>query len=219
MCYSAEADMVAGLVIGAVGIDAIRHIDDRRYLPLAAVPLVLAGHQLIEAVAWWSMEGRASPASGELAVAAYLLIALGIVPLLVPYAVWRSEVDPARRARMLPFLAIGLVTSMALLYGMAAGTYGATIAGRYIEYAIAAPGGGLVGGTYVLATCVPFLLSSNRRLVLFGGINLVAVSVLALLLSAGLISLWCVWAAVTSVVIAREVRGTSAVPSRRIAIG
>ena len=99
MCYSAEADMVAGLVVGAVGVDAIRQIDDRRYLPLAALPIVLAGHQLIEAVAWWSMEGRASPESGELAVAAYLLIALGIVPSLVPYAVWRAEADPARRAQ------------------------------------------------------------------------------------------------------------------------
>ena len=46
MCYSPEADVVAGLMVGAIGIDAVRHVDDRRYLPLAAVPLVLAAFSL-----------------------------------------------------------------------------------------------------------------------------------------------------------------------------
>lgn len=84
MCYSAEADLVAGLVIGGVGIDAIRHVEDRRLLPLASVPLVLAGHQLLEAVAWWSLEGRASAAAGDMAVTAYLIIAFVIVPTWFP---------------------------------------------------------------------------------------------------------------------------------------
>lgn len=219
MCYSAEADLVAGLVIGGVGIDAIRHVEDRRLLPLASVPLVLAGHQLLEAVAWWSLEGRASAAAGDMAVTAYLIIAFVIVPTLVPYAVWRSEQDPGRRSRMLPFSIMGLVTSVVLLYGMASGSYSAAIAGRYIEYGTTAPGGGMIGAVYVLATCVPFLLSSRRHLVLFGLVNIPAVAVLALLLAEGLISLWCVWAAVTSVVVAREVRGTARAPARRVAIG
>jgi len=60
VCYSLEADLIAGLVVGAVGIDAVRHVDDRRNLALAAVPLVLAAHLLVEAVAWWSLEGSVS---------------------------------------------------------------------------------------------------------------------------------------------------------------
>jgi hypothetical protein len=49
-------------------------------------------------------------------------------------------------------------------------------------------------------------VSGNRRFVLFGVANLAAVGVLGWLLARGVISLWCVWAAVTSVAIAREVR-------------
>jgi len=52
VCYSPEADLIAGLVVGAFGVDALRHADDRGEMALAAVPLVLAAHQLIEAVAW-----------------------------------------------------------------------------------------------------------------------------------------------------------------------
>ena len=44
-------------------------------------------------------------------------------------------------------------------------------------------------------------MSSDRLIVLFGVSNLVAVMVLAWLTVGGLTSLWCVWAAVTSVAI------------------
>lgn len=212
MCYSAEADLVAGLVVGAVGIDALRHVDDRRHLPLAAIPIVLATHQLVEAVAWWSLEGRLSPASGYLAVTAYLVIALGLVPILVPYAVMRAEPDPGRRARMQPLIIVGLAVSVVLLYGIATNPYEAAIAGRYIDYDIVAPGGGLTGALYVLATCAPLLMSSHQRLVIFGMINVLAVVLLLNLLSSGLISLWCVWAAVSSIVIAHHLREESVGP-------
>ena len=134
MCYSLEADLIAGLVVGAVGIDAVRHVDDRRNLALAAVPLVLAAHLLVEDVAWWSLGGSVSPAAGNLAVSVYLIIALGVVPVLVPYAVMRSEPDRQRQARMLPLVLLGIGVSIVLLFGMATNPYGATIGGRYLAY-------------------------------------------------------------------------------------
>jgi len=222
MCYSPEADLVAGVVVGAIGVDALRHVEDRRYLPLAAVPIVLATHQLIEAAAWWGLQDRVSQATGESAVTAYLIIALGIVPLLVPFAVMRSEPNPVRQRWMTPFVWMGLVVAVALLTGLATGGYSASIGGRFLAYEIATPGGGIIGVFYVLAVCTPFLLSSQQRLVLFGVINVLAVAVLTLLLSSGLISLWCVWAAISSVVVARHIREVSGVTrtrTHRIATG
>lgn len=206
MCYSPEADLAAGLVVGAVGVDVLRHVDDRRYLPLASVPLLLAAHQLIEAVAWWGLQGQVPPTVGDFAVVTYLVIALGVVPIVVPYAVMRSEPVAQRQTWMSPFVVIGVAVSAVLLFGMATGGHSATIAGRYIAYDTNAPGGGLIGGLYVLAVCTPLLLSSQRRLVLFGSVNLPVVLLLSALLSGGLISLWCVWAALSSLVIARHIR-------------
>jgi hypothetical protein len=209
VCYSPEADLIAGLVVGAVGIDAVRHVDDRRNLALAAVPLVLATHLLVEAVAWWSLEGSVSPAAGNLAVSVYLIIALGVLPVLVPYAVMRSEPDRHRRARMVPLVVVGIGVSIVLLFGMATNPHGATIGGRYLAYNTVDPFYGLTAGFYVLAVCAPFLMSSQRRLVIFGVANIVVLTLLSVLLSSGLISLWCFWAAVSSVVIARHIRETS----------
>ena len=45
---------------------------------------------------------------------------------------------------------------------------------------------------------------------LSGGRGIVAVVGLAALLSAGLISLWCVWAAISSIIVVRHIREQSA---------
>ena len=210
MCYSPEADLVAGMVVGAAGIDALRHVDDRRDLALAAVPLVLAAHQLIEAVGWWGLQDRVPEMAGTLAIGAYLIIAMGVVPALVPYAVMRTERDPTRRRLMVPLVALGAGVSMVLLFALSSGPYGATIGGRYIAYETTLPWSGAIAVSYVVAVCAPLLLSTHRRLVLFGVINIPIVIGLATLLSAGFISLWCVWAAVSSIVITRHIREQSA---------
>jgi hypothetical protein len=44
VCFSPEADLLAGIVVGGVGIDALRHTRHRRYLPLALLPLLFALH-------------------------------------------------------------------------------------------------------------------------------------------------------------------------------
>ena len=54
---------------------------------------------------------------------------------------------------------------------------------------------------YVLSTCGALLVSGDRWIRYFGFSNLVAVVVLVWLIVGGLTSLWCVWAAVTSVAI------------------
>jgi hypothetical protein len=206
---------MAGLVIGAVGVDALRHSDDKRTYALAAVPVVLATHQLIEAVAWWGLQDRVPPGIGEMAVTIYLIIAFGLVPALVPYAAMASEPLRRRRLLMAPFVAMGAVVAVALLYGLAADPYGASIGGRFIAYEVVTPGGGMTVALYGLAVCCPLLLSSARRLVIFGCVNIPVLVGLSVLISAGLISLWCIWAAFSSLLIAREIRARSPVRSDR----
>jgi hypothetical protein len=209
MCYSPEADLVAGIVVGAAGVYAIQNVDDRRNIGLAAIPLVLATHQLIEAVAWWSLEGRLPSAAGEFAIASYLVVALGIVPVLVPWAVMIAESDPRRRRLMRTFVALGVVVAAILAFGLATNPHHAEVAGRYIAYGTSTPGGALTVVLYAIATCGPLLMSSEHRLATFGKVNVGGFILLSLLLSNGLVSLWCVWAAVTSVVIVLHLREVS----------
>lgn len=205
MCFSPEADLVTGIVVSGVGVDALRHARDRRLLPLALLPLLFGLHQLIEAFAWWGMDGRLPSRVGEVATWLYLAIAFLVVPTMVPWAV-RSAEGKAGRHLLWPFVLMGLAVAVALLPGLLNGEAGGEVACRYIAYDAGVPYGGYVLPFYVIATCGPMLVSGNLRFVLFGVANLAAVALLGWLLARGLISLWCVWAAVTSVFIVREVR-------------
>ncbi len=210
MCFAPEVDIAAGLIIGAIGVDALRHVDDRRDLALASIPVVLGAHQLVESVVWRGLQGKAPVAATEVAIVTYLIIALAVVPTLVPFAVFRSERDPKRRSAMLPFVALGGIVAATLMVSLASSPYGATIGGRYIDYYMHTIGGGIVGVAYAVAVCAPLLMSSSHRLVVFGVINAAAFLILSTLLVTGLISLWCVWAAVSSIVIVRYIREQSA---------
>lgn len=215
MCYSPEADLIAGFVVGAVAIDAYRHIDDRRDLALVAVPLVLAAHQLVEAVAWWGLEGQVPQTAGHVAVTAYLLIAFAVVPVAIPYAVMRSESLGNRQEAMLPFVLLGVAVSIVLTFGLITNPHSATIGGHYLAYEATIPGGGLTAGLYGIAVCTPLLMSSHRGFVVFGLVNIPVLLLLSGLLSTGLISLWCFWAAVSSVLVARHTRESSRTNSIR----
>jgi hypothetical protein len=205
MCFSAQADVITGLAVGAVGIDALRHVTDRRELPLASLPMLFAAHQLIEAFVWWGLDGSVPASLGTAAAHVYLVIAF-LLPVVVPLAVVAVEPDRLRRRIMLACAALGAMISTVMLAAVARGDLIVAEAGLHVSYSVGLSHGGFLSMLYVVAVCGAFLASSSRRIVLFGAVNLVAVSTLAWLTMDGVISLWCAWAAVTSVLIDAHLR-------------
>lgn len=223
VCLSAEVDLVAGLVVGAAGVDAMRHTSNKKELGVAALPVLLGAHQLIEAVAWWGLEGRVAATAGDVAVWIYLLVAFGVLPAYVPAAVARLEPDRVRARAMRRLALIGGAVSLVLVASMVRGPVEATIGGRYIAYDVTLAYGGLIVAGYVAATCGALLISSQRIIARFGVFNLAAVCVLAWLNTTGFASLWCAWAAIASLAIALRIRSGSLVGeterSSRLATG
>lgn len=209
MCISAPVDVAAGLVIGAVGLDALRHVNRRADLPLASLVLVFASHQLIEAFAWWGLQGKVPVAIGHAAEWLYLAIAFGVIPILVPVAVG-ALAKPAHRLRTGVFLTVGVIVSLDLMFALVRGPVDASISGHCIAYDVNLWHGGTVVALYVLATCGSLLASDQPHIRAWGALNLPAVILLAVVNQAGFISLWCVWAAITSVAIAIHLRHTPA---------
>ncbi|HUY64563.1 MAG TPA: DUF6629 family protein [Acidimicrobiales bacterium] len=208
MCFSPQADTVAGVVVGVIAVDAARHVRDRRDMALAAIPAVFAVHQFLEAGVWLWLRGSVSVSFGHSVLWAYLLVAFAL-PTLVPLAIWSIEPDQRRRRAMATLLALGVAVSVWLVVAAVTGNVGAHIDGHHIVYTVGLSGAAVATGLYVVATCGSLLLSSSPRLVLFGVGNLVAVALLVWLSAGGLFSLWCAWAAVTSACIALHLRTDS----------
>lgn len=205
MCFSPEVDVAAGLLVGVVAVDCLRHTRRPAEVPLALLPLVFAVHQLVEAFVWWGLEGDVSTSVGRAAEWVYLAIAFGLLPVLVPLAV--EALEPAtRRHRMALFVALGGVVATLLMVAVVRGPILTRIEGYHVDYRVDLWQGGLLVLLYVLATCGSLLVSVHSHVRAFGIANLAAVAVLAWLNQSAFISLWCAWAALTSGAIALHLR-------------
>jgi hypothetical protein len=200
VCFSAEADFVSGAAIGVVGLATLAKVEHPREIPLAALPLALALHQVVEGFVWLDLDGGASRSTG-VAVTIYLLFAWALLPVLAPLAIMLIEPPGPVRRRIAVFVVLGAVSG-AYLFGAVAGGDGfAHSVGHTIQYGGAGRYADAATVLYVVATCGAPLFSGFRAIVWFGVANVVAVAGFVIVQAEGLTSLWCLWAAVVSVLV------------------
>lgn len=203
MCWSAKADLAAGVGIAAVGVASVTTVARAgrgRDLPLAALPLLLGVHQIVESLVW-----RADGGTGP-ATVAWAVIALPVLALWVPVAVLCAAPRSARARLLLP-LAAGVATSTALAYNLSAHQVAADIRGHTVGYGIDLSHSGPLIVGYLLATVGSLLLSGDRLLVVFGILVGAGAPVCWVLWRLEFVSTWCALAAVCSLVLLGWARG------------
>ncbi|MCX5264327.1 DUF6629 family protein [Streptomyces sp. NBC_00199] len=191
MCWSATADLVAGAGLLALGGVAVARVRRRRDLPLAALPLLLGAHQIVEAFVW-----DAGGGSGA-ATVAWTVIALPLLAVWVPAGVWCAAPPSARRGVAFT-LAVGVATAVPLAYGIAAGPVTAEIRGHRVGYLVDLPYPPVLIAGYLVATIGALLLSGDRRLRALGAVVAVGAAVCFALWRLEFVSTWCAFAAVCS---------------------
>ena len=206
MCFSAPADLIGGAVVGVLGVDALRHVDQPRQRLLGALPLLFGLHQVVEAFVWWGLQGHVPWTLGRTAVWIYLVFAFAVLPVYVPLAMLAIEPTRTRQRMTVPFAAIGAGVTIAFSVALVNGPVTARLARHHISYSTHLRASTFVAVLYVIATCGSLIVSGLRRIAWYGALNLVVVGVLADLALDGFASLWCAWAAVTSGAIALHLR-------------
>jgi len=201
MCFSPEADFTAGIVVAGVGVETLRRVHTRRELIVGALPLLFGIHQLVEGVVWLGLRGQVSNGLGDVAKEAYIVYAHAVLPVIVPLGFMLLEPDQRRSRWMWPLVCVGLVLGVYLLWQVTAYPVGAQAEARCIDYTTHTPNDVLIGLLYVVATCGPALISSRRHLRWFGLVSLIGVVATALVRVDELTSLWCLYAALVSVLI------------------
>ena len=83
MCFSAEADFAVAAVVAPVGVASLRAGARPQELLLAALPLLLALHQLTEGVVWPGLQGGAPGGLRDAATRVYRAIAQVVLPVIV----------------------------------------------------------------------------------------------------------------------------------------
>ncbi|MFF4099465.1 DUF6629 family protein [Streptomyces sp. NPDC001903] len=199
MCWNATADLTAGAAITALGVVCVARLRRARDLPIAALPLLLGAHQLVEAAVW-----RAGGGCGP-ATTAWVAIALPALPAWVPLGVLLAAAAVDRRRLWAP-AAVGVATAAVLSYCLATRPAVAEIRGHTLGYGVNVPWMPLLLAGYLFATLGALLLSGDRRLRLLGAVLGAGALACSALWRLEFASTWCAFAAVASLLVLGWVR-------------
>jgi Family of unknown function (DUF6629) len=211
MCWSSTADLVAGSAIAAIGVASVAGAARRgrvRDLPLAALPLLLGAHQLIESAVWarWDAGPGAAMSQqlvGGWTVMAWAVIAFPLLPTFVPGAVLLAA-GRESRARLVPFAVLGLATSAAFAYALASGPVSAEAVGHTMRYGVHDLRlAWLISTAYVVATLGALLVSDRPDVRVLGVVIGVGALACYLVWRYAFASTWCALAAVASLLLLR----------------
>ncbi len=201
MCFSAAANFVGSGVLGTIGVVTLTRVKHRRELLFASLPTLFAIHQFIEGFVWLGLDGVLAPTVTHNMGAAFMLYAQGLLPFLMPLSVVLFEPDVKSRRRMLPFLVVGVLTTLYILWALTAYPLEISVRGNSIVYTNQATNYTLVAALYVIATCGSLLFSKVKDMVIFGVANMAILLVVMGVKRYAFTSLWCAYAAVASAII------------------
>ncbi|MDP2959349.1 MAG: hypothetical protein Q8N53_23220 [Longimicrobiales bacterium] len=201
--------------VGAAAI--VRNSSPSRRM-VAAIPLLFAAQQAAEGVVWLTIAAPSSDTLHRLAVDAYLAFALVIWPLWAPWAFRLAERHPARRRVLRALSWVGGIVSVAALLLLLLRQPIASLDSRSVSYTYAGTTDGLLqllGLTaYAIPVLVPFFVSTVRSAPMIGATLVVSVVAAMVVEKEALLSVWCFFAAIVSVLILvavdREERRTAA---------
>lgn len=197
MCFSAEASFAASGVLATSGLAISRIPKPRSGIPLAMFPAIFAIHQFIEGLIWLNHDGLLPDTYKSAAVHAYAFIAYVLWPMLVPFSAYLLETNKRKRLVILACQAIGLWVGLSLLVTILREPVQVSADCCSLSYYLNAPY--LLTVPYLAAVTLPFLASSQRRLVLFGvGITISCTAAALSASEAAFPSVWCFFAAVLS---------------------
>jgi hypothetical protein len=201
VCFSAAANFVGSGVLGTVGVATLTRVRHRRELLFASLPTLFAIHQFTEGFVWLGLQGAVSPAVTHNMGAAFMLYAQGLLPFVLPLSVLLFESQKRSRRRMLPFLAVGTLTALYILWALIAYPTDISIRNHSIVYINAGTNYTWVATLYLVATCGSLLFSKIRFMVVFGWVNIAILLVTIAVKRYAFTSVWCAYAAVASVII------------------
>jgi hypothetical protein len=201
MCFSATANFVGSGVLGTVGVLTLTKVKHRRELMFASLPALFAVHQFTEGFVWLGLDGYLSKQVAHDMGAAFVLFAQGLLPLLMPLSVMLFEQTRARRQAMMPFVLLGGLLTLFMLWGLTAYPLQVYEQGNSIVYENYATNQTWVAALYVVATCGSLFFSKVKAMVWFGAANLLILLVTMAVKRYACTSVWCAYAAVASVII------------------
>lgn len=203
MCFSAGASFGASAVLGAIGAVSITKAKTRDQIPFAAIPLLFAVQQAAEGVLWIGLSSTEHESWKDLPTYIFLIFAQLVWPVWVPFSILKLENNQPRRTIIKIILGLGITISLYLMYCLAVYDVDAKIHSGHILYTLNFPAAftWVTGVFYFVPTVLPLFISSSKRVQILGVGVLSAFLFSKLYFTEHLISVWCFFAAILSIMV------------------
>lgn len=206
MCFSAEASFISSAILTAGGVATLKQANQRSEFPLAVLPLIFAFHQFIEGCLWLTLDYNTPPWLVSLLAHAFPLIAYGLWPTLVPYAVYQLETHPVRRKLLMTCQVIGIGVSVFFLFHIVHEPVTAKFINQSIHYDFYFSPWVLSQWLYGISIIMATFFSSHKIINVFGIGLVISYNVAKQLYVATYPSVFCFFAALLSLLIFLQIR-------------
>ena len=200
MCYSAPASLVASGVLAVSGVAILRMPKKKSEVPLSLFPIIFAVHQLTEGLLWLNHTGVVPDAYKQGLIYAFVLIAFVFWPIYVPFSAYLTETGRMRRKIIIFCQLVGIYIGITFLVSIIRNTPDATFLEHSISYGVHGPPKSLA--PYMIAVTIPFLIATDKSLLILGIAMLIAYATAAYTACSGTFpSVWCFYASILSLII------------------
>lgn len=202
MCFSASASFTAAGILAVIGMVTTQKAKER-YKMLSFMPILFAIQQATEGFLWLSFVHTRMMHYHQYFLYGFLFFAFMLWPVWVPLSVYRIEPRRGRKVGIVLCCLAGFFVALSLFSYLYAYGASATVVDHHIVYHMFYPQVLILPGVvlYLLATVLPFFISSMRWGWLFGTTLLLAYAVSIYFYSTAFVSVWCFFAALLSVLV------------------
>ena len=209
MCFSATASFSVAAVLFPAGCYAFATAQrmDSKWVPVAIYPIAFSVQQAIEGMLWIGI-GSGNQALISVASLSFLFFSHLFWLAWVPFSVCGFEKDPRHRILLVCLSGIGTLFGLSMILPLFyfPDWLAVTQVNHSLKYEMVLIHDEVVSrpillGFYSFFVASALLLSSDRRIRVFGGLIATSLFVTSIIFTYAFISIWCFFAAILSVYI------------------
>ena len=203
MCFSAGASFAGGIIITGIGLVTLKEVHKPSQLVFACIPLFFGAQQIVEGCLWLTLPDINFVNFQKIATYCYLIMAQVLWPTLIPVSVLLMENDRKRKLVLRILLGVGIYLSLYYAFCLVSFHVKPEIMGYHILYKTDFPYSFAMAAfiVYLIVTITPLFISGIKRTHLLGLLMFLSCLITGLFFTQYLISVWCFFAALISIVI------------------
>ncbi len=144
--------------IGVVGILTLRKVSTPNEVIFASLPLLFALHQFTEGLAWLGVYHILAPRALDMVSSIFIFYAQGLLPFLVPLAIWLIEPAGFKKNIIAVLMVLGGLLAAYTLWGLSIMPTTVTVKNGILSYVNPLRDNRYDAAVYILTTCWALIL-------------------------------------------------------------